>query len=82
MSCRTPTIFASTSIKTVESAHQARWSWMCAEAIDLASRLTREVGFEPVLIGDLAKGRYLVPGTALADLHTAAELRQIDSTLR
>jgi len=50
-------------------------------AIDLASRLIREVGFEPVLIGDLAKGKYLVPGTPLAGQHTAAELRQIAATL-
>lgn len=50
-------------------------------AIELASRLIREVGFEPVLIGDLAKGKYLVPGTPLAGQHTPAELRQIASTL-
>jgi predicted dinucleotide-binding enzyme len=51
------------------------------KAIDLASRLIREVGFEPVLIGDLAKGKYLVPGTPLAGQHTPAELRQIAATL-
>jgi predicted dinucleotide-binding enzyme len=51
------------------------------KAIDLASRLIREAGFEPVLVGDLAKGKYLVPGTALAGQHTAAELRQIAATL-
>jgi hypothetical protein len=51
------------------------------KAIDLASRLIREAGFEPVLIGDLAKGRYLVPGTPLAGQHTPAELRQIAATL-
>jgi hypothetical protein len=50
-------------------------------AVDLASRLIREVGFEPVLIGDLAKGKYLVPGTPLAGQHTPAELRQIAATL-
>jgi hypothetical protein len=52
-----------------------------AKAIDLASRLIREAGFEPVLIGDLAKGKYLVPGTPLAGQHTPAELRQIAATL-
>jgi 8-hydroxy-5-deazaflavin:NADPH oxidoreductase len=52
-----------------------------AKAIDLASRLIREVGFEPVLIGGLAKGKYLVPGTALAGEHTPAELRRIAATL-
>ena len=52
-----------------------------AKAIDLASRLIREAGFEPVLIGDLAKGRYLVPGSPLGGQHTPAELRQIAATL-
>jgi 8-hydroxy-5-deazaflavin:NADPH oxidoreductase len=50
-------------------------------AIELASRLIREVGFEPVLIGDFAKGKYLVPGSPLAGQHTPTELRQIASTL-
>jgi 8-hydroxy-5-deazaflavin:NADPH oxidoreductase len=52
-----------------------------AKAIDLASRLIREVGFEPVLIGGLAKGKYLVPGAALSGEHTPTELRQIMATL-
>src|ERR1700722_3436803 len=52
-----------------------------AKAIDLASRLIREAGFEPVLIGGLAKGKYLVPGTPLAGEHTPVELRQIAATL-
>ena len=52
-----------------------------AKAIDLASRLIREAGFEPVLIGGLAKGKYLVPGAALSGQHTAAELRQIAAGL-
>lgn len=51
------------------------------KAIDLASRLIREAGFEPVLIGDLTKGKYLVPGTPLAGEHTPAELRLIAKTL-
>jgi 8-hydroxy-5-deazaflavin:NADPH oxidoreductase len=51
------------------------------KAIDLASRLTREIGFEPVLVGDLAKAKYLVPGSPISGLHTAAELRQIAATL-
>jgi hypothetical protein len=46
-------------------------------AIALAERLIREIGFEPVLIGGLAKGKYLVPGTPLGGEHTPAELRQI-----
>ena len=52
------------------------------KAVDLASRLIREAGFEPVLIGGLAKGKYLVPGTAVGGEHTATELRQIAATLQ
>jgi 8-hydroxy-5-deazaflavin:NADPH oxidoreductase len=51
------------------------------KAVDLASRLIREAGFEPVLIGDLAKGRYLVPGTPLAGQHAPDELRRIAASL-
>ncbi|HWC62779.1 MAG TPA: NAD(P)-binding domain-containing protein [Rhizomicrobium sp.] len=51
------------------------------KAIDLADRLIREAGFEPVLVGGLAKGKYLVPGTPLAGVHTPAELRQIAAGL-
>lgn len=51
------------------------------KAIDLASRLIREVGFEPVLVGGLAKGRYLVPGGPFSGLHAPAELRQIAASL-
>jgi len=50
-------------------------------AIDLANRLIRGIGFEPVLIGGLAKGGYLVPGTPLSGEHTAAEIRRIVATL-
>jgi predicted dinucleotide-binding enzyme len=51
------------------------------KAIDLATRLIREAGYEPVLIGNLAKGKYLVPGTPIAGIHTPAELRTIAATL-
>src|SRR5262249_55876304 len=51
------------------------------KAIDLTSRLMRESGFEPVPVGDLVKAKYLVPGTPLAGLHSAAELRKIAATL-
>jgi hypothetical protein len=51
------------------------------KAIDLASRLIKETGFEPVLIGNLAKGKYLVPGTPVAGVHTPTELRTIAATL-
>jgi 8-hydroxy-5-deazaflavin:NADPH oxidoreductase len=50
-------------------------------AIDIASSLIREIGFDPVLIGALAMGKYLVPGTPLGGEHTAAEIRQIVTNL-
>jgi len=39
-------------------------------------------GFEPVRVGGLAMGKYLVPGTPLAGEHTPAELEKIASTLK
>jgi len=53
-----------------------------AEALALASALIRDIGFEPVVIGSLAMGRHLVPGTPLAGEHTAADIRRIAGTLR
>jgi len=50
-------------------------------AIDIASGLIGEIGFDPVVIGGLAMGKYLVPGTPLAGEHTAAEIRQIATNL-
>jgi 8-hydroxy-5-deazaflavin:NADPH oxidoreductase len=52
-----------------------------AEAVRLASPLIREIGYEPVLIGGLAKGKHLVPGTPLAGEHTPAEIRRIAAEL-
>ncbi|MGE0803635.1 MAG: NADPH-dependent F420 reductase [Lautropia sp.] len=52
-----------------------------AEAIALASRLIRDIGFEPVLIGGLAMGRHLMPGTPLAGEHPPDEIRRIAATL-
>ena len=51
-------------------------------AIELASALITEIGFEPVLVGGLAMGKYLVPGTPLAGEHTPEELKQIATTLK
>jgi predicted dinucleotide-binding enzyme len=51
-------------------------------AIALATELIKEIGFEPVLVGGLAMGKYLVPGTPLAGEHTPAEIRQIVATLK
>jgi predicted dinucleotide-binding enzyme len=51
-------------------------------AIAMAEALIREIGFEPVLVGGLAMGKYLVPGTPLGGEHSPAELKQIAATLK
>lgn len=53
-----------------------------AKAVEVASRLIREIGYEPVLIGGLAKGKYLMPGTPLAGERTPEQIRQIAATLK
>lgn len=52
------------------------------QAIALATRLVRDAGFEPVLVGGLAMGRHLMPGTALAGERPAEEIRKIAATLK
>jgi predicted dinucleotide-binding enzyme len=39
------------------------------------------VGFEPVLVGPLAMGKHLIPGTPLAGERSAEEIRKIIPTL-
>ena len=51
------------------------------KAIELAQTLIREIGFEPVLVGGLAMGKYLVPGGPFGAEHTPAEIKQIAGTL-
>lgn len=52
------------------------------QAIEIASRLIREIGYEPVLVGGLAdKGKYLLPGTPLSGEHSPDEIRKIAATL-
>ncbi len=51
-------------------------------ALALASRLITEIGFAPVAVGGLAMGKYLVPGTPLAGVHTPAEIARIAATLK
>jgi predicted dinucleotide-binding enzyme len=51
-------------------------------AIEIASSLIREIGFEPVLVGGLDMGKYLMPGTPLAGERTPGEIRKIAATLR
>jgi hypothetical protein len=53
-----------------------------AKAIEVASRLIREIGYEPVLVGGLAMGKYLMPGTPLAGERTPDEIRNIAATLK
>jgi predicted dinucleotide-binding enzyme len=52
-----------------------------AGAVAVASRLIRDLGYEPVVIGSLAMGRYLLPGTPLSGEHTPEEIRRLVSTL-
>jgi len=53
-----------------------------AEALDIASTLIREIGYEPVRIGGLEMGKHLMPGTPLAGEHTPEEIRKIAATLQ
>lgn len=53
-----------------------------AAAIEVASRLIHDIGYEPVLVGGLDMGRYLMPGTPLAGEHSPQEIRDIAATLR
>jgi len=52
-----------------------------ADAVAIASALIRDVGYEPVLVGGMEMGKYLMPGTPLAGEHTADEIREIAKTL-
>jgi predicted dinucleotide-binding enzyme len=52
-------------------------------AITTASALVRDVGYEPVLVGNLATmGKHLIPGTPLAGERTPDQIRQIAATLK
>ena len=53
-----------------------------ANALATASRLVRDVGLEPVVIGPLVMGKYLIPGTPLGGEHTPEQIRQIVTTLK
>jgi 8-hydroxy-5-deazaflavin:NADPH oxidoreductase len=52
------------------------------QAIEIASRLIREIGYEPVLIGGQDRGKYLLPGTPLSGERPAEEIRKIAATLQ
>lgn len=53
-----------------------------AQALAIAAQLIRAIGFEPVRVGGLAMGKYLMPGTPLAGEHTPEQIRQIAATLQ
>ena len=53
-----------------------------ADAIAVASRLVREIGYEPVVVGPLAMGKHLIPGTPLAGEQTPEKIRQTAATLK
>ena len=48
----------------------------------MASRLVRDIGLEPVVVGPLAMGKHLLPGTPLAGEHTPEQIHQIAATLK
>lgn len=50
-------------------------------AVEVTSQLARQVGFEPVVVGGLDMGKYLMPGTPLAGEHTPDEVRAIAAKL-
>ena len=52
-----------------------------AEAIAVASNLIRDIGYEPIVIGNLEMGKYLMPGTPLAGELTPEKIRSIAATL-
>ncbi len=52
------------------------------QAIAVASMLAREAGYEPVLVGGLAMGKYLIPGPPLKADQTPDEIRKIFADLK
>ncbi len=52
------------------------------QAIEIASGLIREIGFEPVLVGGLPMGKFLMPGTPLSGERSPEEVRRIAATLK
>ena len=52
------------------------------KAYAVAADMVREVGLEPVLVGPLAMGKYLIPGTPLAGERSAEEIRKVAATLK
>ncbi len=53
-----------------------------AAAVAIVAPLVRDIGYEPVLIGALAMGKHLIPGTPLAGERTPEQIRTIAATLQ
>lgn len=53
-----------------------------AKALELASTLVREIGYEPVVIGPMKMGNHLVPRMPLGGERSPEEIRQIVKTLK
>ena len=51
------------------------------QAIASASRLIHDIGYEPILIGGLDKGRFLIPDSPLAGERSPDEVRKIAAKL-
>lgn len=52
-------------------------------AIDAVAALVRDVGYEPVLVGNLATmGKHLIPGTPLGGERSPDEVRKVAATLK
>jgi predicted dinucleotide-binding enzyme len=51
------------------------------QAVEIASPLIRDIGFVPVLVGGLDKGRHLIPGSPLSGERSPEEIRKIAATL-
>lgn len=75
-------------LKLIQDAHRSGEPIAVPIASDdpkaeaLASKLIKEIGFEPAPVGGLAMGKYLVPGTPLAGEHTPSEIQKIVATLK
>jgi predicted dinucleotide-binding enzyme len=52
------------------------------KAIEIVSGLVRDIGYEPVLIGNLEMGRHLTPRQPLAGERSPDEVRKIAATLK
>jgi predicted dinucleotide-binding enzyme len=52
-----------------------------AQAVEIASRLIRDIGYEPILIGGLDKGKHLIPGGPLAGEQSPDEIRKLAAKL-